>query len=419
VDQFLLDAELLATLRAIRDSVRRLFEELRLRDEDGDRTGRERLERVPALRKRDFGNLTGDKVHLARKEAWQLIDFLEGAEAAKLSLLARSALRVAELDSKLAALRATDEWRAAAAQLRQALGTERDEADEAGEEGSDGTGRRGETGRTPTTPGHRRRRWARIAIIAGAALGLSAAGFIALWHRGIEPDARYACIALEDATESTLAEHWAAGRESPTGLPDPRHPPSPEIITISDPPGGPVQSTWTSSHFSFAEGPTRPGPGGGRSDFRLRVGGWGDTYLSLLQIPVPTNRPVQRAVVQLTVLGDEAGSRPTTMTLRIIDDSWRVDPGPRNRLWWRDCPLSSAVRNHLPPPGPRGSVYEIDITQFYNLWALGQQPPYGIMLEPEHIGSWRPGSPHYSNFSTFYSTRALDSHDRPRLVLTY
>jgi hypothetical protein len=73
----------------------------------------------------------------------------------------------------------------------------------------------------------------------------------------------------------------------------------------------------------------------------------------------------------------------------------------------------------LPPPGPPDSVYEIDITDLYNLWARGLRAPDGILLEPEQIGKWDPDRPRYSNFSTFYSTRARDPATRPRLILTY
>lgn len=149
------------------------------------------------------------------------------------------------------------------------------------------------------------------------------------------------------------------------------------------------------------------------------MGGWGDTYLSLLKFPLADNRTVRRAVIRLVVLGDEPRSRPTPMTLRMIGDEWDMPPGPQHRLWWRDCPRSEAFRRHLPAPGPPESTYDIDITDMYNLWARGLVSNHGIMLEPEQIGAYGASAEDYASFSTFYSTRAIDPEKRPKLILSY
>jgi hypothetical protein len=107
VDEFRLDPDLHETLKGIRSSVRKLFEQLRVRHESGDTSGKERLDRVPALSRRNFGRLSGPS-HLANKEAWRLLDFLEGEGDPGLSAVAREGLRVVELDKKLAALRASN-----------------------------------------------------------------------------------------------------------------------------------------------------------------------------------------------------------------------------------------------------------------------------------------------------------------------
>jgi hypothetical protein len=441
VDEFQLDPELLETVKAIRESVRRLFEQLRLKNENGDTSGRDRLERVPALARRNFANLTGPNSDLAIKEAWRLVDFLEGNDQARLSARAREALRPVELDKKLATFRASNRWKEAATHLREALGAARDGVDLTGSfaPAADEIDQRDSAisasgtidgpqieslsdleaaGTEPVSfSGKPRRRITRV--LMGTLVLIAVAVLGAKWWFGTSSDPRYECIAIENASENALAAHRHTAPEDAGLRPAKRADARARIFTISDPPNGPVQSIWTTSQFSYAERTDRPGPGGGRSDFRLRVGGWGDTYVSLLQVPVPTNRLVQKAVIQLTVLGDEPSSRPTTMTLRAISENWRIGPGPNDRLWWRDCPRSSAMRNRLPPTGPPDSVYEIDITDLYNFWARGFSIPYGIMLEPEHIGSWGPGRPHYANFSTFYSTRARDPANRPRLVLTY
>jgi hypothetical protein len=399
--------------------VRRLFEQLRLKGEAGDAPGKDRLERVPALSKRNFANLASDDSLAAIREAWRLVDFLEGARAGELSIHARAALRVTELDRKLAACRESVQWRQAAEALRRALGAEPAAHNEAKGElvGGDGAVPEVVTVAPISAPAKPRR--VILPVVAGV-VGSGAIAALVLTGQAQDPaESPSACLALEHASPAALAAHWEHGGAR---IPRPalQGDASQHVYQIDEPAnGGPVRSIWTTSAFSYAERTAEPGPGGGRSDFRLRVGGWGDTYLSLLQVPVPTNRLVQRATIQLTVLGDDGSSRPTTMTLRAISDNWSVGSGPNNRLWWHDCPHSGAINRHLPPPGPRDSIYEIEITDLYNMWALGLQAPYGIILEPEHIGSWGPDRPHYSNFNTFYSTRALDPAHRPRLVLTY
>jgi hypothetical protein len=423
VDEFRLDQDLHDSVKAIRESVRQLFEQLRLKTESGDIPGKERLERVPALAKRNFANLAGSNSLLAAKEAWRLVDFLEGSETARLSPRARDGLRLVELDRKMAALRASECWKSVAARLREQLGVDRGDGDPTTDPVGDPAPSEREAraagfGTRPLT--HRHPIWRSR---KGATLGLSTLIAVAVagiaWSLGRTSGNPFACLALEDASKDLLARHWATPPAAPVQRPA-RTEAGSRIITISDPPnGGPVQSTWTTSQYSYAERMASSKPGGGRSDLRLRVGGWGDTYLALLRVPVPSDRLAHRAVLQLTVLGDVADTRPTAMTLRAIGDDWNVSPGPNNRLWWRDCPTSEAMINHLPPPGPRGSVYEIDITDLYNMWAVGFRPAYGIMLEPEHIGRWGRDRPRYANYSTFYSTRARDAANRPRLVLTY
>lgn len=427
MDEFRLDPDLHDTLRGIREDVRQLFEQLRLKNEYGDVSGKERLERVPALAKRNFGNLTGAASRLAIKEAWRLVDFLEASDEGQLSPRARDALRVVELDRKLANFRASDRWKESAARLRETLGVDRESgfAAEPAQTEDDSAIPRGRareglwaatTGTQPAIRRERSRFW------LGATLGLSTLIAVAMFFiaRGLggPSESPFACLALEDTSEDERDRHWKTPPAPPLARPA-RTETASRTITISDPPEGPVQSTWTTSQYSYVErmGPSRPG--GGRSDLRLRIGGWGDTYLSLLRIPVPSDRLAHRAVLQLTVLGDTAETRPTPMTLRAIGDDWAVSPGSNNRLWWRDCPTSEAMLNHLPPPGSRGSVYEIDITDVYNSWAGGFRPAYGIILEPEQIGRWQAGRPKYPNYSTFYSTRARDIANRPRLVLTY
>lgn len=430
---FQLDSDLHDALKGIRENLRQLFEQLRLRNESGDMSGKDRLERVPAFAKRNFANLTGTNPLRAAKEAWRLIDFLEGSKAGLMSPLAREGLRVVELDRKLAASRASQSWQEAASRLREALGVEPREhgmsalAADAQPSLDHAVPATWETipaaiaedpGPAPVL-GRRSYQSRRVALTALAALVAVGVVSAATWQFALsDPDPR-ACTALETASRDVLEKHRATTHRGEWFPRPKRTEAKPRTIIISDLPGGEAQSIWTTSQFSFAEGDAPPRPGGGKLDNRLQVGGWGDTYLSLLRVPVLSDRRAYKAVLQLTVMGDELINHPTSMTLRAIGDHWRVGAGADSRLWWRDCPGSDAIANHLPAPGRRGSVYEIDITDLYNHWVDGVRPPYGIILEPEHIGSWGPGRPGHPNLSIFYSTRARDPENRPRLVLTY
>lgn len=166
-----------------------------------------------------------------------------------------------------------------------------------------------------------------------------------------------------------------------------------------------ARSIWTTSVYSYAPG--GGGPGGGLADNRLRVGGWGDTYLSLLSIPVPEmHRRVRRATLALRLKPDDPRSSPTPMRLLRITEPWDWRRG--DRLWWRDVPSAEFVANLPAPPGGQGA-YEIDITDIYNDWALLRRPVLGIMLAPVLTNN---------NYSTFHSTRAA-APLRPRLTLVY
>jgi hypothetical protein len=164
------------------------------------------------------------------------------------------------------------------------------------------------------------------------------------------------------------------------------------------------KSIWSTSQYSYTG--RGGGPGGGLADDRLRVGGWGDRYVALLRFDLPDQRVVRKAMLVLTVKGDDPASQPTPMTVRIANGPWGWVPG--DRLWWKDLPPSE-ISFQTGKSGAPGSIYAIDITQIYNSWAKGVRANNGILLEPVLTNN---------NFSTFYSTRALASN-RPRLALSY
>jgi len=166
-----------------------------------------------------------------------------------------------------------------------------------------------------------------------------------------------------------------------------------------------AKSIWSTSVYSYTG--KGGGPGGGLADEKLRVGGWGDQYVALIQFDLPSRQTVHQALLKLAVMGDSPkNSRPTPMRLEIITQPWVWRAG--DRLWWRDLPPGTPLMG-MPTPGPPGSIYEINITEIYNDWANGRRPNFGLMLFPVLNDN---------NYSTFYSTRANPSQ-RPSLELTY
>ena len=162
-------------------------------------------------------------------------------------------------------------------------------------------------------------------------------------------------------------------------------------------------SVWVTSVYGYG---AAGNGGGGMADDRLRVGGWGDTYLPLLSFGLPDKRPVVKAELVFTVKADDARSTPTPVLLGAITRDWK--PGADGRVMWRDLPGAETIST-LPAAGQPGSDYRIDITQLYNDWATGRRMNYGIMLSPQSTNN---------RYSTFYSTRAAQGV-RPRLVVTF
>ena len=173
-------------------------------------------------------------------------------------------------------------------------------------------------------------------------------------------------------------------------------------------PGRPGKDIWTTSYYSYT--PVQGTPGGGLDDDRLRVGGWGDSYFSLIEFDLSGLPQVARtARVELF-------SRPQQQTTDLYLDritafwDWRTQGtgGDRERLWWADRPAAAQWRSGT-LPGPAGSQwYSIDITDLYNAWQAGTYPNYGIQLRPVSTdNAW----------AEFYSANAADQTLRPRLVV--
>jgi hypothetical protein len=169
---------------------------------------------------------------------------------------------------------------------------------------------------------------------------------------------------------------------------------------------------WTTSVYSYSD--AGGGPGGGRNNYQLRVGGWGDIYYSLLEFDLrAAPKQAESAVLYLYCYHQSGGGTP--MDLHRITEPWDwrtqgtgVD---RDRLWWADRPeveLWSPVE--LPVPAAE-QWYAIDITDLYRAWQDGLWPNHGLQLQPlQFFGN---------NFNEFYSADYADDPSlRPRLVIT-
>lgn len=168
---------------------------------------------------------------------------------------------------------------------------------------------------------------------------------------------------------------------------------------------------WTGSYYSNAPGANTPG--GGLNDERLRVGGWDDSYHSLIQFSLdgcPGN--AASAILFLFCFNQAGGGTPMFLDRIIQHWDWRTSGTgrDRDRLWWADRPPAELWRNDELPIPVQGRWYAIDITDLYNAWQSGTLPNYGLQLRP---------TPHLNQkFNEFYSADYLDNPAlRPKLVI--
>lgn len=187
------------------------------------------------------------------------------------------------------------------------------------------------------------------------------------------------------------------------------HVPAEAIVTPSRPDAW--KDIWTSTVFSHS--PISETPGGGRPDDSLRVGGWGDTYESLLHLDLAgLPERAQSAILNLYCYEVVGYSNAMFLDRITADWDWRTQGTgwDRDRLWHHNKPPSEPWGKQ-PLPSPRaGRWYPIDVTGLYNAWKSGQYPNYGILLRPTFTAN--------DTFNHFYSSRHRGHHGLwPRLVV--
>lgn len=181
-------------------------------------------------------------------------------------------------------------------------------------------------------------------------------------------------------------------------------------VTLQPGPGV-AKDIWTTSVYSFAPGGS--GPGGGRDDDTLKVGGWGDTYLSLLQFdlsglpPSPTG-----ATLELYCYGNNGATNTAVWVDRITAPwDWRTSGTGRDRerLWWSDRPPATPWMMVGAPAV--GAWQRIDVLPLVSDWVSGRAPNHGLQLRP--VGT-------SNNFNFYYSGDFTDDPSRrPRLLVRY
>lgn len=159
---------------------------------------------------------------------------------------------------------------------------------------------------------------------------------------------------------------------------------------------------WTTSVYSYA--PAGGGPGGGKDDDVLKVGGWGDWYFTLIQFDLPplSKRP-QFAALALYSKESEGASVPLALD-RIIN-RWDFPKG--GTLWWANRPGHRAVTTESLPAPRKEQWYIIELTALVQEWFEGKSENYGIQIRPAHD---------FGSFVFFVSSDATDKTKIPRLI---
>ena len=183
------------------------------------------------------------------------------------------------------------------------------------------------------------------------------------------------------------------------------------IQNVVQPGPGQGKDIWTTSVYSYAPGGSFPG--GGQDNFELVVGGWGDSYYSLLQFDL-TGLPNNASSARLEMFA--IPSRGTGATGVFVDRisefwDWRAQGTGRDRLrlWWADRPNAVQWIPQAQPAPVAGQWYRIDVTSLYNAWKSGTYPNFGIQLRPVM---------NFNTWAEFYSSDYLgDPALRPKLVV--
>lgn len=175
------------------------------------------------------------------------------------------------------------------------------------------------------------------------------------------------------------------------------------ILFRSDHPALKWKDIWTTNIYSYQPG--GGGPGGGRDDDVLKVGGWGDWYFSLIRFDLPPSQ-TKPAFVALALYSKDTEGVSEQLMVDLLIDEWDFPKG--GVLWWRNRPgQRAAIVTPLPAP-KRDFWYLIDITDLHTAWQSGYTKNYGLQLRPVHD---------FGSFVFFASGDTLNDNEKPRLIV--
>lgn len=158
---------------------------------------------------------------------------------------------------------------------------------------------------------------------------------------------------------------------------------------------------WTTSVFSYTG--SGGGPGGGKDDDELRVGGWGDTYVALIRFPVQATS-AKKVYLELYNQSSVYTMRPTPIVLNSINEEWAFPVG--QRLWWAQRPSWTQIGSKSIVVPPFGWI-RIDITNWYQDVINQRRVNYGLALTPTRTDNYH---------DRFSSSNATNFEHRPRLI---
>lgn len=151
--------------------------------------------------------------------------------------------------------------------------------------------------------------------------------------------------------------------------------------------------TWFGSYYNTSA----------QHDYRLRVGGWGDYYYSLLRFNLSgLPRVATRAVIWVYAIND--GGTPTPINWWKVNQSWQSGSVSYSNFPWF---LTYLGQTTAPTPG---YWYGVNITSFYNAWRAGTpgSQNYGFVVSPQNNNN---------NYSSFSSSKQIGYG--PELQVTY
>jgi hypothetical protein len=183
---------------------------------------------------------------------------------------------------------------------------------------------------------------------------------------------------------------------SPTAVPIVyAFPLSPNRTFVLQPGAESGTDAWITNFFDY-------GSDFGVHDAQLQVGGWGDTYYSLIRFDL-TSAPLHAVTAALVLQPFARGDASTAVPMQL----YQVTSNWDNNVGWFSQPTAAFIRD-LPAPTV-DFPYVVDVTALYNDWRTGRTANFGLELRPQANDN---------RFNVFRASSYLsDPNLRPRLII--